>query len=266
MKNGTLSIHPICNGRTIYTKAKLMKMQKESESVILYPIVMNEMIVVRNNVEQILRERQIMGAYCASAIGISKSHWSYWMADPKRNLSVEALLALSDLLGCSFHELIMGEKGSIKLPKKCSLLYQVIKSRAGLHAICDKILNETPVTKIDTKKLIYLRLRERANDLNRPLRNYLIETSLEFVSTAKEFSSKDPAFKSRIPAFFGFCGFFEDNADYLARQDFSDYEMLAGRHVVEDIYRKTIGKFASLTEEQQVSILGYLLYERYLRN
>lgn len=265
MSRETPSTHPICNGRTTYTSTKLKKIKKDSDRAILYPIVAKEMAVVRKNVEQIVNERQLVGTYVAATIGISKATWCYWLNDPNRNLSVEAMLALSDLIGCTFHELVMGEDAPIKLPKKCSLLYSVIKSRAELHAVCDKILAKTPAEKIPPQKLIYYRLRERANDLNKPLRNYFIETSLEFIPTVREFSSEDPAFKGRLPIFFGFCGFYDDNADFLARQDLSECRMTVGGREVEPIYRKTIGKFAALSEEQQLDILGYLLHERYMK-
>lgn len=265
MNGGNSPTHPICEGRKVYTKAKLEKLQKESGRAILYPITTEEMAVVRKNLEKIIQERQLMSTYIASTIGISKSRWSYWMNDESRNLSVDALLALSDLLGCTLHELVMGEDTPIKLPKKCTLLYSIIKSRAELHAVCDKILNKTSAEMIPTKKLVYNRLSERANDLNQPLRCYLLEESFEFIPAVREFAREDPAFHGRFPAFYGFCGFFDDNADFLARQDFSECRMTVHGREIENIYQKTIGKFAALSEGQQVDILGYLLNERYMK-
>lgn len=267
MSNGKPPIHPICEGRTVYTKAKLAKLQKENnnKNSILYPIVTEEMAIVRNNVSRIASERQLLDSYCAASIGISKYLWSFWMSDPKRNLSVEAMLALSDLLGCTFNELIMGENAPIRLSKKCSLLYTVIKSRAVLHATCDKLLGSTPIAPVESRKLIYCRMKERADDLNRPLRNILLETSLDFSGVARDCTAEDPAFNSRLPAFFGLCAFFDDNADYFVRQDISNYSMIANKQPVESMYQKTIGKFAALTTEQQENILGYLLHERYLK-
>lgn len=257
--------HPVCAGRTVYSKASLEKLQQKDSHGILTGITNAEMAIVRANVTKIIQERQLSNAYFAAAVGVSKSQWSYWMSDPKRNLSVRAMLALSDLLGCSLHELVMGEKGCIRLPVRCALLYSVIRSQAALHALCDKHLAQLSAEPIETEKLIYLRLCERANDKNRPLRTILIQTSLEFVPAAKDFSAPDPIFKGRLPTFYGLCGLFDDHADFLARQDFSACKMSAAGRIVEPIYQKTIGKFASLSEDQQLAILSSLLHARYLK-
>lgn len=254
--------HPICAGRTIYTEADFKAMAENRGDHVITAVFNGEMAVLRQNVSRIVAERNMLDSYVAQMLGWDKTHYSKWMSEPERNLSLTAAVNMSALFGCSLHELVMGEQKPIKLPKLCALLYTIIKSRAALHAECDKFIAQSEPKEIDIEDLVYGRLQERADDKNEELYQMIVKWNLELKQVAFKLQ-QNGKYIGRLPMIYAICVCLDDSPDFLLRQNFGSCEMTADGKTVEDRYAKTIGAFAALDRERQVDIIAELTCRRY---
>lgn len=258
----TQNTHPVCNGRTIYTADMFKSMVENRGDHVITAIFNKEMAVVRQNVKEIFRERALMDSYVAQMLGWDKTHYSKWMSEPERNLSLSAAAAMSNLVGCSLNELVMGEKKPIRLPRTATLLYSIIKSRAALHAVCDKMLSQTPKAEIPLEDLVYSRLEDRADDLNEDIYQMVVKWNAELKQVAFKLL-RNGKYIGRLPMIYAICVCTEDSPDYLLRQNISSCDMTADGKEVEARYRSTIGTFMALARSDQENILADLVYKRY---
>lgn len=256
--------HAVCQGRTIYTDEMFRGMVQNRGDHVITDTFNKEMSVVRKNVKAICAERDYMDSYVAQMIGWDKTHYSKWMSEPERNLSLSAAIALSNLLGCSLHELIMGENKPIRLPKMCALLYSIVRSRATLHAECDKYISQCAKESIQIEDLVYSRLQERADDMNEDLYQMIVKWNAELKQVAFKLL-QNGRYIGRLPMIYAICVCTEDSPDYLLRQNIADCDMTADGKMVEDRYKQTIGAFTALTRVQQESVLASLTCKRYFQ-
>ena len=255
--------HPICEGRTVYTEKDFKNMVENKGDHVITPTFNEQMAIVRNNVKNIIAGRNLLDSYVAQMIGWDKTHYSKWMTEPERNLSLTAAAKLSDLLGCSLHELVMGEPKPIKLPRLCALLYTIIKSRAVLHADCDKLIAQSKTEEVDIENLVYKRLQERADDKNEEMYQMIVKWNNAELKQVAFKLQQNGKYIGRLPMIYAICVCLEDSPDYLLRQNFGSCEMTANGKTVEDRYTRTIGNFAALDKERQEDIIAELTCRRY---
>ena len=66
-------------------------------------------------------------------------------------------------------------------------------------------------------------------------------------------------FQGRLASIFMICLLSGESADYLLTQDYSNCEITIKGKPVQDKYRKTIGKFLGMSENDQNALLGALV-------
>lgn len=258
--SNTATAHPICKGRKIYVAADFKDMLQNRSDHVITAVFNSEMAVVRQNVKELCRERDMMDSYVAQMLGWDKTQYSKWMNEPERNLSLTAAIQLCTLLGCTLNELIMGESKPVKLPKLSVALYEIIRSKAALHAECDKMMVQ--IDDLTIEDLVYARLQERADDKNEDLYQMIVKWNAELKQVAFRLL-RNKKFIGRLPMVYAICVCTEDSPDFLLQQNIAHCNMTANGKLVEDRYKQTLGRFVSLSTENQHKILATLINARY---
>ena len=263
MAENKRQIHPIWEGRSVMTAEQYAEMQTGYEDRLITTFFNEQMAIVRQTVSGILAQRQLSDSYAAQMIGYDKTQYSKWMNEPNRNLSPSTIVPMSNLLGCSANEFVVGEKRPIALPKLEALIYSIIRKRAAWHADCDKLISSYTAKELPYQELICERIMDRADDMNVNPYLLLTEKSVEMKQIAEKMVETHQ-FVGRLPLLYGVCMFLKDSADYYLRQNYAPCEMTADGKPVEEKYKQTIGAFAALSKKEKHEITAKMVLARYM--
>ena len=254
-------MHRICTGRTPLRKETILAWRETNPDFRgeVTDYLCNEMVVVRRNIDDLLKTMGLPREYLAKATNMDVTHLSMWFSNANRNLSPAIVAAFSGIFHCTCSEIILGEKKNVNLPKRATLFYKTISSSAKNLKDAEALLHQFQASgPQDVTVLIYERLMELVTDDMSNLDDFMEVCKPEYRLNVKQLL-REKRFIARLPAIFGICILMDISPDFLLLQDYTTSPILADGKKVEDKYLRTISRFLNLSSEDQNKALGKLL-------